>query len=70
MCKYGGLWHTAVVFKPSPIHRDPDWHSVSVHQPPGLTPEERRSLLDEESLTERLNRASEGNFRVQRLAQR
>ena len=68
MCKSGPLWHTAPVSHPTPIQREPRWQQphVSRRKPP---PDIRDWLLDEQSLTERLIAASNGDFRVERLSQ-
>jgi chorismate--pyruvate lyase len=49
--------------------KDPAWRPLHGFTPAGLSPETRRWLLDEGSLTRRLQDLSGGSFRVQRLRQ-
>lgn len=69
MCKCVRLWHTPAVRITSPEQRDPNWQSHARIAPGVVPPGLRDWLLDEQSLTERLIRASGGDFRVQRLSQ-
>lgn len=64
-CRY-----TAPVPETAGNQTDPLWLPLNRVQLRELPPELRPWLLDEQSLTERLIKASHGNFRVQRLSQR
>ena len=72
MCKGGELWQTAPVQKyapPTASLRSPNWRDLKSFNSQELPHRVRIWLLDEGSLTERLIRASNGNFEVQRLSQ-
>jgi chorismate--pyruvate lyase len=53
-----------------PGSKDPQWRPLAGFSPRQLPRETRRWLLDENSLTQRLQIASGGTFRVQRLQQK
>ena len=72
MCKGDELWHTAPVLKydPQPIPlKSPNWRDLKNFNSQDLPHRVRPWLLDEGSLTERLIRASDDNFEVERLSQ-
>ena len=58
------------VFKSAANQHDPRWQHVQQFQSGTIPGDLRDWLLDEQSLTERLIKASDDNFRVQRLSQR
>ncbi len=69
MCKSARLWHTSAVSFSAQSSRQPNWRLPSQMQLSGLPIEVRPWLLDESSLTERLIRKTDGQFRVERLSQ-